>query len=203
MFTVATLVPMFTIITPGPYTHCKQSNSFHAKSNLKVDCENKMSLITKSDRMSVTDLNHAVRLLCRVVDVCSKLLKDFHDYCLFNMSDQIVVGIVFSCFWLKNYKKLVWRYSMTSKQYFCVEESLKYWKMIWMHSNGVCTSLHAIILQCGTKSVRIPPPNILTDSCTRFLPKTQPYLNSMIRTLKSKLFFITLPKYTLSHYIGG
>ena len=126
MCTVATLVPMFTIITPGPYTHCKQSNSFLAKSNLKVDCEKKMSLITKSNCMSVTDLNHALRLLCRVVDVCSKLLKDFHDYCLFNMSDQIVVGIVFSCFWLKNYKNIVWRYSMTSKQYFCVEESLKY-----------------------------------------------------------------------------
>ena len=43
--------------------------------------------------MSVTDLNHAVRHLCHVVDVCSKLLKDFHDYCLFNMSDQLFVGI--------------------------------------------------------------------------------------------------------------
>ena len=86
-----------------------------------------MVLITKSYCMSVTDLNHAVRHLCDVVDVCSKLLKDFHDYCLLNMmSDQIAVGIVFSCFWLKNYKNIVLRYSMTSKQSFCVGELLNY-----------------------------------------------------------------------------
>ena len=66
-----------------------------------------MGLITKSDCMSVTDLNHAVRNLCHVVGVCSKLPKDFHDYCLLNMSDHIVVGIVFSCFWLKSYKNIV------------------------------------------------------------------------------------------------
>ena len=41
MFTGATLVPMFTIITPSPYTHSKQSNTFHAKCNLKVNCEEK------------------------------------------------------------------------------------------------------------------------------------------------------------------
>ena len=85
-----------------------------------------MDLITKSGFLSVTDLNHAVRQLCHVVDVCSKLLKDFHDYCLFNMSDQIVARIVFSCFWLKNYKNIVLRYSMTSKQFFCVGEFLNY-----------------------------------------------------------------------------
>ena len=85
-----------------------------------------MGLITKSDCMSVTDLNHAVRHLCHVVDVCSNLLKVFHDYCLFNMSDQIVVGIAFSCFWLKNYKNIVLRYSMTSKQYFCDGELLNF-----------------------------------------------------------------------------
>ena len=67
-----------------------------------------MGLITKSDCMSVTDLNHAVRNICHVVDVCSKMLKDFHDYCL-NMSDQIVVGIVLSCFCLKDYKNIVLR----------------------------------------------------------------------------------------------
>ena len=89
-----------------------------------------MDLITKSGCMSVTDLNHSARHLCHVVDVRSKLLKDFHDYCLFNMSDQIVVGIVFSCFWLKNYKNIVLRYSMTSKQYFCVGELLNYQKMV-------------------------------------------------------------------------
>ena len=85
-----------------------------------------MGLISTNDCMSVTDLNHAVRHLCHVVDVCSKLLKDFHDYCLFNMSDQIVVGSVFRCFWLKNYKKKFLRNSMASKQYFCVGELLNY-----------------------------------------------------------------------------
>ena len=78
--------------------------------------------------MSVTDLNHAVRHLCHVVDVCSKLLKVFHDYCLFNMSDEIIVGIAFSCFWLKNYKNIVSRYSMVRKQYFCLEDLLNYFK---------------------------------------------------------------------------
>ena len=52
-----------------------------------------MSLKAKSDCMSVTDLNHAVRHLCQVVDVCGILLEYFHVYCLFNMSDQIVVVI--------------------------------------------------------------------------------------------------------------
>ena len=85
-----------------------------------------MGLIIRSDCMSVTDLNHAVRHLCHVVDVCSNFLKDFHDYCLFNMSDQIVVGIVSSCFWLKNYKNIALRYNITSKQYFCVGELLIY-----------------------------------------------------------------------------
>ena len=41
IFTGATLVPMFAIITPGPYTHNKQSAAFHAKCNLKVKCEKK------------------------------------------------------------------------------------------------------------------------------------------------------------------
>ena len=41
MFTGATPVPMFTIITPGPYTHSKQSKAFHAKCTLKVNCEKK------------------------------------------------------------------------------------------------------------------------------------------------------------------
>ena len=83
-----------------------------------------MGLITKSDFMSATDLNHAVRHLCHVVDVCSKLLKDFHDYCLLNMSDKKVVGLVFSCFWLRDYKNIVLCYSMISEQYVCVEEPL-------------------------------------------------------------------------------
>ena len=36
-----------------------------------------MSLITKSDCMSVTDIDHAVKH--HVVDVCSKLLTDLPD----------------------------------------------------------------------------------------------------------------------------
>ena len=75
-----------------------------------------MGLIIKSDFMSVTDLNYAVRPLCQVVDVCSKLVNDFHDNCLLNMSDQVVVGIISSCSWLKNYKNIVLRYSMTGRQ---------------------------------------------------------------------------------------
>ena len=39
LVTGATLVPMFTIITPGAYTHSNQSKAFHAKCNLKVTCE--------------------------------------------------------------------------------------------------------------------------------------------------------------------
>ena len=74
----ATLVPMFVIITPGPYTHIKQSKTFLAKRNFKVNCEKKMGLITKIDCMSATDLNQAVRHLCLVVDVCSQLLNAFH-----------------------------------------------------------------------------------------------------------------------------
>ena len=83
-----------------------------------------MGLITKSDCKSVTDLNQTFRYKSYVVDVCSKLQPDFHDFCLFIVSDQLVVGIVFSCFWLKSYKKIVLRYSLTIKEYFHVEESL-------------------------------------------------------------------------------
>ena len=100
-----------------------------------------MCLITKSDCMSVTDLNHAVRHLYNLVDVCSKLLNDFQYYWFFNMSDQKVVGFVFNGFWLKNFKNIVLRYSMTNKQYFCVGELLNYQKILWMHSNGDCTTV--------------------------------------------------------------
>ena len=84
-----------------------------------------MSLITKRDCVSATNVNHTVRQKCHVNDVCFKLLKDFHDYCLFNMFDQLAVGTVFCCFWFKNYKNMVLRYSMTNKQDFFVEEFLK------------------------------------------------------------------------------
>ena len=57
-----------------------------------------MGLITKSDCMSVTGLNQTDRDICHLVDVFSNLHKDFHEHCLFNMFDQLVVGIVFSCF---------------------------------------------------------------------------------------------------------
>ena len=66
-----------------------------------------MDLITKIDCMSVTDLNRTFRYIGYVVDLYSKLHEDFHDYCLFSMSDQLhlVMRLVFSCFWLKKYKK--------------------------------------------------------------------------------------------------
>ena len=83
-----------------------------------------MGLITNSDCMSVTDFNQTFWYIGYLVDVCSKLPNDFHDFCLLSVSDQLVVGIVFSCFWLKNYKNIVLRYSLTIKQYFYVEESL-------------------------------------------------------------------------------
>ena len=41
MFTGAIPVPRFAIVTPGPHTHSKQSKTFHAKCNLKVNCEKK------------------------------------------------------------------------------------------------------------------------------------------------------------------
>ena len=57
-----------------------------------------MGLITKRDCMSVTGLNQTFRFIGYVVDVCSQLHKDFHDYCLLSVSDQVAVVIVFSCF---------------------------------------------------------------------------------------------------------
>ena len=48
------------------------------------------------------------------------------------------------------------------------------------------------------KSVRIAPPNTLTDLYTRFLPEAQRYLTSMTGTPQFKLFIIALPKHTLS-----
>ena len=71
MFTGANLVPMFIIITSGPYTHSKQSKAIHAKCNFMEKCEKKMGLITKSDCMSVTGLNQTFRYIGYVVDVCS------------------------------------------------------------------------------------------------------------------------------------
>ena len=41
VLTGAALVPMFTIITLGPYTHSKQTKAVHGKCNLKVNCEKK------------------------------------------------------------------------------------------------------------------------------------------------------------------
>ena len=58
----------------------------------------KKGLISKNDCMSVTDLNQAFRFIGYVVDFFSKFPKDFHDFCFFSVSDQLVVGIVFSCF---------------------------------------------------------------------------------------------------------
>ena len=47
------------------------------------------------------------------------------------------------------------------------------------------------------KSVRVAPPNTVTNSYTRFLPEPQPYLNLMTQTPKYKPYNITLPKYTV------
>ena len=83
--------------------------------------------------MSAKDLNHTVRHIIRVVDIFFLITSNvFHGYCLFNMSDQLFVRIVFSCIWLKNYKSIVLRYSMTFKQYFCGKESFKKEKMVSM-----------------------------------------------------------------------
>ena len=84
-----------------------------------------MGLITKLDCMSVTDLHQTVRYIWHVVDVCSKLHEDLNEYCLFNISDQLIFGIVIGCFLLKDYKNIVLRYSMTNNQNFCVEDFLK------------------------------------------------------------------------------
>ena len=54
-----------------------------------------MSLITKDDCMSVTYLYHTVRHIGRAVELFTNLLNNFLDYCLINISDQLVVGIVF------------------------------------------------------------------------------------------------------------
>ena len=62
--------------------------------------------------------------------------RDFNEYCLLNMSNQFLVGIVFSCF-LSKTTKTVLHYKMTNRQYFCVEESLKNKKLVSMHSSGV------------------------------------------------------------------
>ena len=64
-----------------------------------------MGLITKSDCMSVTDLNQTVRYICHVVDICSTLHKQFQDYCLLRLSDQLVVGIVFWLLVIENLQK--------------------------------------------------------------------------------------------------
>ena len=77
MFTGAFFVPMFTTITLGRYTPCKQSETFHVKCNSKVNCESKMSSISKSDCMSVTDLKLTVGQSYHVGDVCSQLQKIF------------------------------------------------------------------------------------------------------------------------------
>ena len=55
--------------------------------------------------MSVTDLNQTVRYISYVVDVCSKLHEDSHDFCLFNMSDQPISRG--NCFWLLLIEKLL------------------------------------------------------------------------------------------------
>ena len=110
-----------------------------------------MVLITKSDCMSATDLSQTVRYICHVVDFNSKLPKDFHDTCLFSVSDQLVVGNVFSCIWLKNYKNKALRYSMTVKQYFCVEET---YQPVFSTMLAICLKLNDELM-CLTDSVTL------------------------------------------------
>ena len=115
MFTVTTLVPMCTIISPGPYTQSKQSKSFHGKCNLKVNCDKKMSLLTKIDCVIVTNLNHTVRHVCHVV--------------------------VFNCFWLQNCKKQFCATTWPITSTFASKSRWKNKKLVSMHSNGVCLTV--------------------------------------------------------------
>ena len=79
---------------------------------------------------------------------------------------------------------------------------------IWISNNAesICrkeseklrrSALHAFIKRCVTKSAQMARPSTLTDSYTRFLLKTQPFLNFVTRTTKSFSYIITLPKYTV------
>ena len=45
--------------------------------------------------------------------------------------------------------------------------------------------LHAFKIRCGTKSARMAHSSTLTDSYTRFLLKTQLFLNFVTRTPKT------------------
>ena len=86
--------------------------------------------------------------------------------------------------------------------------------------NLIRPALHAVIIHCGKKSARMAPPNTLTDTYIRFLPKTQPYINffdsdaqiqtmfyyitevDRLNTLVGSLFyFIILLDFTLLYYI--
>ena len=87
--------------------------------------------------MSVTDLNQTVSYIWHVVDVCSKLHKDFHDYCLCNMSNQLVTGIVFSCFCLKNYKKHTFALQYDHSAILLRRRVNQLTKMTGTHSNKV------------------------------------------------------------------
>ena len=80
--------------------------------------------------------------------------------------------------------------------------------LIWMSNNAesICRkvgeklsrpALHALTIHCGRESVRIAPPNTLTESYTQFLQKAQWYLSFMTRTPKSKPYLLSLPKYTV------
>ena len=71
---IAAIVPIFTIITPGPYTRSKQSKMFLPKGSLKVTCEKRKSLITESDCICVTDLNRTVIQKCHVIVVFSYIV---------------------------------------------------------------------------------------------------------------------------------
>ena len=96
MFTVATLVLIFTITTPGPYICSKQLKTFHVKCNLKVNREeirlSKPSLIVWNLQISTVQSDIDAKYLT----FFCKLPTNFHEYCLFDMSLQFFMEIVFS-----------------------------------------------------------------------------------------------------------
>ena len=61
-------------------------------------------------------------------------------------------------------------------------------------------AIHAVMIHWRTNSVRVASPSTLNDTYTQFLWKTQPYLNFVTRTPKSKPYNITLPKFMVLFY---
>ena len=103
----------------------------------------KKYLVIENDWFSVTELNHFVRYICHAVYSFFELPNIFHDFCLFNMSDQSFLGYVLSCFGFNNYKNITMYYIVTVKQNLSDKEALKWQKKVSRHkfSNGVCITV--------------------------------------------------------------